>query len=840
MSGVWLNLEKLKKSGQGYFQRDKLRSDSEGYFKRIDVKSKGTFRLRLPTTRRKKRYILDKAYAIVPDGGGGSETIPFDATGYTKAFPAQGGDIIFVRAIYKRNRFRVTVSAFEDENLNGIWDDEEKPIKDLVISLRHRRESDNKVVVSERGVTDKSGKVSFKEQTPRSTYFLELKLNDTVGLSRMLEPDHKRFGNDNDFDPDGKLIDLPLSASEIVEVGAGVVNKRLLALVEGTVWIADQSGARKRLRYADVSLTRDNEYPVSTTRTNKAGTYQFWIVPEPGVTFKAIAGNGESDGFQVSSAGQVIKVDVDVTSSTPPPTPVGSTTPEPTEITCPPTPPPSAILPTIDLEELCKSEVIELFTDPGRVTAAAPDLLKRITVFANVTIIQQPDRGEFLAPGQHEIAVQLEGGDPLCMFPVVVTLDPDSGVIPEVSYISAGENGEPPLQGEAPTIEIGDLVDELGNPVKAEVFVDGNRIDGFDLNEASELYAESGFHVTTIEFTDAFGRNATFAESEWFKQNTTEESSCVTPAQSSTVSPLPTPGPSPSPTPIQTPSQLPSSFAPTTEECTCELERKKIGSVDCDANSNTVGDGTHDYKCEEQKLQKLTAKVSDYGGRADSHSVSDSSERTDEFEIVCKMSDGTKVADCKTCCPNPVILLTVRARIGGLRVYTEDKTDRAFLEVSLGGSGIGDYSVNSAIASGFETYELVNGITVGANAGIGTSDGGSASAALSGSTSVTTTYRGTSDGYRNSLPIATKSITSWIKDTCSKDHTLSMAFRTELLADTEWTENTFGYLFPLGTIIFTPGDYAESYVLKEADIIYSKSSFRCDGSVPKVGVVGGK
>lgn len=507
----------------------------------------------------------------------------------------------------------------------------------------------------------------------------------------------------------------------------------------------------------------------------------------------------------------------------------------------PPTPAPS------DLLELCSTLLLELFTDPGRVTATVPQLSDGTLQSDGSPVTQQPPPGELLEPGETEISLLNEQGEPICVVPTVVTLDPDSGIFPEVEYFSAGEDGEPPIQGQVPSIQIGPLEDELGGPVLAQVYVDEIPIEGFDLNEASDIFAEPGIHVTTVNFTDVYNRTTTYEMSEWFDENVTALNTTGIP---------PTPAPSPSEirrlfggttlppnttiTTVATTDPTTTSSPPpnttTTSKpppCKCTLVKKETGSEDCEDGENPTGDGEEDYRCDKQILKKLSVSVTDHWGEPDSHATADSGYRTDEFEIVCYTAEaGTvvKVPDCKTCCPDPVILATVSARIGALKVYAEDGTDRAHLAVKLQGSGIGMYSVESEVATGFQSYTIKNGITVGLNAGVGASQekGPSASGGLTASTSTESTYSGESSGWQTSQPIPKTSITSWHKGECSKEHTLSVSFDTDMLADVDDWEQFFGIT----------SDTSSSSLSKPAYMDYTKVTFRCDGGVPEVGVVG--
>lgn len=650
------------------------------------------------------------------------------------------------------------------------------------------------------------------------------------------------------------------------------------------------------------------------------------------------------------------------------------------------------ILSDEELLELCRSKLIELSTDPGRLTAAVPNFL------LESPLIQQPAAGERLEPGDHDISL-LRDGKAVCIIPTVVTLDLDSGVSPEVNYVSAGEDGESPMQGELPVLQIGPLVDELGNPLTAKVFVDDYPIDGLDLSEAAEIFAEPGFHVTIINFTDTFGRNATFVESEWFQEGvlglapTSSPSSrryLLTgpqpPAASPTASPTDSPTNSPTDSPAASPTSLPSksptpspthfevptfapSFAPysmpsgdpptgppsnapssspseaptanastgtikgvvfrdekdkpgiklvvvkitgpngfsqtvitdekgeymvvvpegkyvvTIDEstvfpggqqtagsnptelevranvpaidrdgflpyrypvgigvndgCHCIPKKKNQSSKDCKSSNPPTGrdkDGTENYKCSKQKLQPLHVEVNDYTGAKDTHFASDNGFSIDEFEIVCytvSNAGKTPVPDCKTCCPDPVLILTVNAQIDKLQAHASDLTDKAYLSVKLTGSGIGgSYSVNNAVASGYEARSLVKGVTVGASAGVKESK---VEASLSASVAITESYGGKDTTTVPAKPVGPTFITSWITTFCSKKHTLDVSFETKVVADIDWYEQPW----LLGTSPIFLYDEAWTNLVDKANIYYDNFEFRCDGKTPEVGGAGG-
>jgi hypothetical protein len=260
--------------------------------------------------------------------------------------------------------------------------------------------------------------------------------------------------------------------------------------------------------------------------------------------------------------------------------------------------------------------------------------------------------------------------------------------------------------------------------------------------------------------------------------------------------------------------------------CNCKLVRVRTAKKDCAPPADNEGDGTQTYACDGSELQHFSSSVTDRWGDPDSQASTDSGHEIEKFTIVCSTRSGRQVSPCLNCCPNPVIIATSQAFIGGLKVRAEDATDRAMFQVSLAGSGLGKYSLKNAVASGFQSYDFTQGVTIGGNAGVGVSHaGGNASASLSASTSTSTSYKGKAYGWQSAAPVGPTFLTGWSAGTCSNSHTLSVAFNADLLAQIDYWEQFFGLT----------SDNAQARLASNADIIYSDVSFRCNGQTPIIG-----
>jgi hypothetical protein len=441
------------------------------------------------------------------------------------------------------------------------------------------------------------------------------------------------------------------------------------------------------------------------------------------------------------------------------------------------------------------SEPLILYTEPGRYTAAIPRLTGDPQGEPN-RFYQIPEPGERFAPGAFIVEIYDATTDELlCQKAAEVLLDSHSGATPSIAYIPAGVEGDAYI-GNVPALEFGSLLDEFGYPLQVQILVDEIPIAGLDLTPYAHLYATVGVHMTSVVITDFFDRVTRRLFAEFFQDAFNA---------------------------IYTGDQIAIGVP---KGCQCQLQHERKEQKDCRPPDADPGDGEQDYACDGSNLTHFSSAVTDRWADPDSQTSTDSGYTRDHFSIVCTTRRGGKAVPCLNCCPHPVIIATARGHIGGLKVYAEDGTDRAMFQVSLEGSGLGQYSIKSAAASGFQEYEFTHGTTVGFNAGLGaTHEGGNANAALTTSTSSTTSYKGNAFGWQSAAPVLPTAVTGWSAGVCSDEHTLGVTFNADLLAQIDYWEQLFGLT----------SDDANALLSSNADIVYSQVSFRCDGATPTTG-----
>ena len=455
----------------------------------------------------------------------------------------------------------------------------------------------------------------------------------------------------------------------------------------------------------------------------------------------------------------------------------------------------------------CRDTAIALLTEPGRVSAAMPDLLTAAD--PSEGLLQVPKAGVRLEPGQ-QIAVVTRENTPLCQVAIDVTLDEDGGALPDgFLLVPASDDGVAEL-GETPTIVYDELVDELGRPVEMTVTIDGTSIGNDDPSEHPDRYASHGNHRTEVELEDSFGRKLRLKLSEWYQalNEKLDEYDEYLKEQERLSWLDKAPG--------------------IAEGCECRVVKKNIEWKDCKSRRATA-EGWEHYDCTAQNLRTFANEVEDGFDRPESLASVDSGGRTDDWTIECRTGPEQPVSSCVECCPNPVIIAQFETKIGGLKAYAESKNDRANLNVHLVSSGIGNFKVSSSVASGAQSYTLVNGISTSARAGISggvenldAEANGQASIQVSAETK--TTYRGAGSGWRTQAPITPTYITGWARGTCEQRHNVSVSFNSDL-------EAHFGGLPGWGILY----DKAASQIAQEADIDYVKVTYRCDGKTPTLG-----
>lgn len=449
---------------------------------------------------------------------------------------------------------------------------------------------------------------------------------------------------------------------------------------------------------------------------------------------------------------------------------------------------------TLDIvSEWCSAKPVQLITKPGKVTAEMP-AISNDTLDATISFQQTPEIGTILEPGEYQSKViRSDTGDVVCERPIHVALDTDSAAWPEFEYIPAGDNGIA-LVGSIPVIETAALEDELGNPIALNIFVDGYGVQGSDLSPVSALFSIPGFHTTTVQFVDSFGRSAEFFWSEWFHEAL---------AFSGNEN-------------IALGVQL---------GCHCELVVNNIDSTNCSVPGVGTGTGKANYSCAKSNISNMSMEVTDRWGNTDSHTAADGSSETKELKIVCKTQNGTVQPVCTTCCPTPVIIATHRIKVGALKAFAEDGTDSATLGVTLAGSGLGKFEVGSGIASGFQNFEYESGVTLGGEIGVGAVDKAMAlMPKLTASSSEKKKYSGDAYGWKSAKPIPNTMITGWSKS-CSAQHALSASFAGDVLADVDDWEQFFGIT----------SDKSEVLMSSASAAVITVAVFRCDGKTPEVG-----
>ncbi len=336
----------------------------------------------------------------------------------------------------------------------------------------------------------------------------------------------------------------------------------------------------------------------------------------------------------------------------------------------------------------CLESSISIHTTPGKTTGKMPKILSAEAEF-KFPVIQIPEAGSPLEPGKATGKVlRADTEEVICQRPIEIILDEDSGAWPDFKYVPAGKFGIAEL-GTLPVLELGELKDDMGRPIKLQVNIDGKVIEGHDLSVAAPIFAISGTHTITLTFIDFYNRSIDFHYWEWWQE-------AIKTALDKAF------------TQDQTELGVP-------EGCRCIL-RKKMVSFDTTAGKGE-GDGDAMYATIGSSLSVEKIEVDDHCHDPDSHAAADASYEKHKFEIVCAKRVGGEQSSCKTCCSKPVILADIEASIGGLTAYAEDNTERAMLKVALDGSGLGKFMMQSWVASGYQNYEYQEGISLGGEMG---------------------------------------------------------------------------------------------------------------------------